>query len=78
VGTYRAQLDKAERLDSPEGALVMHLAMLFESGEHTASGAAALSRELRAAMEIALSGAAKQGDLLDELSARRQQKADSA
>jgi len=78
VGSYRAQLEEAERLDTPDGALVIHLATLFESGEHTASGAAALSRELRAAMEVALKGAAKQGDSIDELTARRRAKAASA
>lgn len=78
VESYRKQLEEAERLDTPDGALVMHLAMLFASGEHTASGAASLSRELRAAMEVALRGAAKQGDAVDELTARRRSKAASA
>jgi hypothetical protein len=78
VETYRRQLEDAERLDTPDGALVISLATLFESGDHTASGAASLSRELRAAMEVALRGAAKQGDSIDELTARRRAKAASA
>ena len=78
VESYRKQLEEAERLDTPEGALVLHLATLFTSDGHTASGAAALSRELRAAMEVALRGAAKQGDSIDELTARRRAKAASA
>lgn len=78
VGSYRAQLGKAERLETPEGALVMHLATLFASGEHTAAGAASLSRELRAAMDAALRGAPTQADALDELGARRRRKATGA
>lgn len=78
VASYRAQLEAADRLDSPEGALVMHLARLFEAGQHTASGAASLSRELRAAMEEALKGAPAKADSLDELAARRQAKVSGA
>lgn len=78
VETYRKQLEDVERLDTPEGALVLHLATLFATGDHTASGAAALSRELRAAMEVALRGAARQDDAIDELTARRRAKAASA
>jgi hypothetical protein len=76
--SYRKQLSDADRLDTPAGATVLHLALLLESGNHTAAGAASLSRELRAAMEVALRGAAKQGDSIDELTARRRAKADSA
>lgn len=78
VETYRKQLEAADRLDTPEGALVLHLATLFVAGEHTASGAASLSRELRAAMEVALRGAARKDDAIDELTARRRAKAASA
>src|SRR6266540_3161830 len=56
VTTYRSQLERAERLDSPEGAHVLHLANLFANGQHTAAGAASLSKELRAAMEMAMRG----------------------
>lgn len=78
VGSYRQQLDAADRLRTPEGAHVMLLAELFANGQHTAAGAAALSKELRAAMEVALRGAAKQADALDELGARRSAKASGA
>lgn len=74
VGSYRRQLEQAERLDTPEGAHVMHLVELFATGKYTASGAAALSRELRLAMEVALRGAPRQADALDELAARRDRK----
>lgn len=75
---YRKQLEMAERLDTPEGAHVMLLAMLFANGQHTAAGAASLSRELRSAMETALRGAPKAADAVDELTARRRQKAAGA
>lgn len=75
---YRAQLEAADRLDCPEGAHVMLLAALFAEGQHTSSGAAALSRELRAALEVALKGAPKQADAVDELAERRRQKAAGA
>lgn len=78
VSSYRKQLTTAERLDSPEGAHVMHLADLFANGQHTAAGAASLSRELRAAMEMALMGAPKAADALDELANRRRKKAAGA
>ncbi|MFD6071384.1 hypothetical protein, partial [Amycolatopsis lurida] len=78
VASYQRQLEAVERLDTPEGAHVMHLAALFVSGNHTAAGAASLSKELRAAMEDAVKGAPKQADRLDELAARRVQKASGA
>lgn len=75
---YQRQLVGADRLDTPEGALVMFLAELFAAGGHTAAGAASLSRELRAAMELALRGAPRQADFLDELDERRRRKATGA
>jgi len=78
VTTYRSQLERAERLDSPEGAHVLHLANLFANGQHTAAGAASLSKELRAAMEMAMRGAPKAADALDDLARRRRMKASGA
>lgn len=78
VTTYRQVLEAAGRLATPEGAHVMHLAVLFANGQHTAAGAASLSKELRSAMESALRGAPKQADAVDELDARRRQKAAEA
>lgn len=74
VTVYRETLEAADRLRSPEGAHVMHLAALFALGKHTAAGAAALSKELRAALDMAMRGAPKQADELDELAARRSKK----
>lgn len=75
VESYRKQLEDAEVLETPNGALVIHLATLLASGDASATGVAALSRELRTAMDVALRGAAKQGDSIDELTARRRSKA---
>lgn len=79
VKTYRIRLEQVGRLDSPEGEHVMLLARLLAAGQgHTAAGAASLSRELRAAMEVAERGAPQQGDKLDELAERRAAKVASA
>lgn len=78
LAAYRQQLTEAGRLDTPEGAHVLHLADLFTHGAHTAAGAAALSKELRAAMGSALRGAPARADALDEIAARRRLKAGSA
>lgn len=80
VATYEERLDAAGVLDTPEGAHVMLLARLLEEGAGgmTASGAASLSRELRAAMDAALKDAPGEADVLDELAERRRQKASGA
>lgn len=78
VVQYRQRLTAAGRLDTTKGAVVMHLAALFAAGQHTAAGAAALSRQLLAAEEAALAGAKTQADAMDELEARRRHKVSSA
>jgi len=78
VTTYQQVLKAADRLATPEGAHVMHLAELFANGRHTAAGAASLSKELRAAMESALRGAARAPDAMDELEERRRRKTSTA
>lgn len=80
VASYEKRLAASDVLGTPEGSHVMLLARLLEDGvgSMTAAGAASLSRELRAAMEAALKDAPAEGDVLDELSARRQQKASGA
>jgi len=74
VESYRQRLEAAERLDSPEGAHVMLLAEMLAAGNHTASGAASLSRELRSALEDALRGAPRAADGFDELASRRRER----
>jgi hypothetical protein len=71
VASYRRRLEVAERLGTPEGEHVLLLARLLATSEHTAAGAASLSRELRAAMDDALKDAPREADKLDELAARR-------
>jgi hypothetical protein len=78
TAAYQRQLVDAARLDTPEGAHVMFLADLFAAGGHTAAGAASLSKELRAAMELALRGAPRKADFLDELDERRRRKVSGA
>lgn len=75
IDRYTAELEEAGRLDTPDGAHVMLLARLLARGGHSASGAAALSRELRTAMNVALRDLGSDGgDLVDELARRREEK----
>lgn len=74
VQVYRKQLEAAGREDTPEGVHAIHLAKLLATPGHSASGAATLSRELRATMAIALKGASPDGDALDDLANRRVKK----
>ncbi len=69
VDSYRQKLESVGRLDCPEGALVMELAQMMTAGRgnHTAAGAASLSRELRAAMEAAMADARPEADVIDHI-----------
>lgn len=72
VAAVTAQLEKVDRLDTPEGAITLSLAETLALGGHTASGVAALARELRAALEAATKGAETgPADVVDELKERR-------
>lgn len=75
---YRRRLEDAGRVDAPEGVHVLTLAEMLTVGQHTASGAASLSRELRAAMEEAMKGTKPAADFIDELAERRRKKISSA
>lgn len=75
LASVRARLDEAERAGTPEAAVALRLAGLLDVGDFTASGAAALSRELRAALADALAGAPRAADGLDQLAQRRVAKA---
>lgn len=66
-----ADLTKAGRLDTPMGALAVQLAGRVESPYETGAAVAALSRELSRVLDLALEGANKETDLLDELKERR-------
>lgn len=71
VVAYRARLEGVDRVGTPEGQHVLFLASLLAAGGHTSSGAAALSKELRTAMDAALAGAPREADFMDELAERR-------
>ena len=74
VAATRKALDDAERVDTPLGAIALELAGILAEGGHTASGVAALSKELRGALSAALDGAPQAPDLVDELKARRERR----
>jgi hypothetical protein len=67
----REALTAVSRLDCPEGALAVMLAAQLDAGGHTGSQTAALSKEYRAALEVASKGATGAASTLDQLRARR-------
>lgn len=75
VTVTRRELEAAGKLDSVIGQQAMRLAEKLCSGFDTGSATAAVSKEFRAVMAEALADVAKKADDLDELAARRLQKA---
>jgi hypothetical protein len=71
VDVVRKALKRADRVDTPDGAVAIHLAALLDQGGHTGPSAASLSKEIRAACTAALAGTADASDLVDDLKARR-------
>lgn len=75
VGSYRRQLEEADRLDTPLGQHALALAHILAVGRGTPSGLATISRELRETMTAALRGAGGPGSAVvahrDEVAARR-------
>jgi hypothetical protein len=68
----RTALTAAGKAETPEGALALYMAAQLDAGAHTGSQTAALGREYRAALELAMKGATAGGSTaLDELRARR-------
>jgi hypothetical protein len=65
------RLTEAERLATPDGAVVMHLARLIDVGDYNAQGAAALAKAHAEALERATRGAKSAPDAIDELLERR-------
>ena len=74
VVAVRGVLAAAGREHAPAGVLALRLAAMVDEGGHTASGAAALARQLLATMDAALAGAPKAADRLDEIAQRRARK----
>lgn len=72
VAAVRAQLEKVDRLDTPEGAIALTLAETMAAGGHAAQGVAALAKQLHASLEVATRGAETgPADVVDELKERR-------
>jgi hypothetical protein len=75
----RRDLEAASRLDTLPGQLALALALRLTAVGTTASSVATLSKELRALMAEALAGTVvRRRDLIDEIGARREQKAAGA
>ncbi len=74
VGSIRAELEAAGRLESSLGQQALLLARKLGTPMDTGSSSASLSRELRAVMAEALRGVAGVADPLDELGALRVRK----
>lgn len=71
---YRKELERVQRLDTPKGQHVMLLAATFVSGDYTGAALAAVSKELRAAMDEATRGTARPADAFDEVQAMRRRR----
>lgn len=71
----RMQLELAERFKSPLGQACMALARRIDSRTDNGSGLSSLVRELRVTLDAALEGAARSADELDELGAKRLERA---
>ncbi len=79
VAATRRELLRAKREDSVLGQQALALALRLSTGAaDTGSAVASLSKELRAVMAEAMAGVPAAPDLLDQLAARRVQKASGA
>ena len=66
VETYRSALAAADRLNTPDGELVIVLAeRLVKPDSGTASALATLARELRATFEAAMKNVDESADVVD-------------
>ena len=70
----KAELDKAELVDSPLGRTVLVLGQRLDDPESPATAVAAMAKELRVALEALGVGAAKVDTPLDELRRKRQER----
>ena len=71
LDSTRAALVDADRLYSVAGQAALVLAEQLVSGAHSGAGFAALVKQLHATMDVALDGARRVADPVDELLARR-------
>lgn len=66
------------RQESAEGMAALYAAQALDTGDHTASGAAALLKEMRSCLTAATAGAEPAEDLVDQLRSRRGRSSGSA
>lgn len=78
LAATRKELEEAGCVDTALGQLALGHAAKLQYVPETASGTAALSRELRQVLDAALGRAGNGSDALDEIGKRRQQKYNSA
>lgn len=71
VRLTRRDLEAAERLNTPRGALAMDLALVITAGGHTAAGLASLSKSYREALADALQGSRGATDAVSDLDTAR-------
>jgi len=76
VASVRAELETAGRVDTYLGALALVLAERID-GSTAVMGFAALAKELRVTMDVALAGVVVAADPVDELRARRDRTRDA-
>jgi hypothetical protein len=69
------RLQSRAREATPEGQLALFIAYQMESRVHSGSQLAAMSQELRRALEVALAGAPAEKDAVDEIADRRARRA---
>lgn len=75
VATTRLKLEQADAVDTVAGQIALRLAEKLSQPGDTGSAMTSLARQLSAAMAEALAAGTKQADGLDELAARRLNKA---
>jgi hypothetical protein len=73
LAAVRAKL--GDHLDTVDGALAMHLAAKLANEDTSASGAAALAKEIATRVSSATGKPVEAGDPLDQLAKRREQRA---
>lgn len=71
VEATRAELDRAAKSQTALGRSALALAALLDAGEGPASGLAAVAKELRATLEVAVQGATHVDDPVDEVARKR-------
>jgi hypothetical protein len=75
TATYSAALERIGKADTPDGALVLHLASMLEFGYgESLSAKASMAGQLMKAWASISGGVPAESDALDEITARRKRK----